>query len=376
MKRYGYYTPVNLAENILMLLPDGKVNSIIDICCGSWNLLKAAKRKYSDASIIGVDIDRESRQHQIAGSQFYIGDGRQFALNQKRIGQTYDLILSNPPFGYLCGENQKYNDKHFILQHCYSGLIVKRYEGEMTQANLFLAHTGSILLFILPSTFVQGESFRKDRHQIAGDYRICSIVKLPSNTFGQGRINTFAIIMEKGVSAHIDTNIYEAKNSDKWEIESLTQISYQDIIQGSWWLNSEPLRRKECLNLHRGTISSNDFVNQGETVLHNASKTGEIWEPSVRYYNKSKVTSNITRAKKGDILVNRVGKSAGYWCQNFIPDVAVSDCIIVIQDTSADLIEAFRKLSASDGRLKIPIRGVVTPYITAQDIRKILTKNI
>jgi type I restriction enzyme M protein len=376
MKKYSYYTPIELAECILKLLPSTEVNTVIDICCGSWNLLKAAKQKYSEAFIIGVDIDSDSREHKIEGAEFFAEDGRDFALDKKKAGQTYDLILSNPPFGYLHEESRKYNDKDFVEEECYSGLINKRYEGEMTQANMFLAHDGSILLFILPNTFVEGESLQKARRQIANDYSICDVIRLPPNTFEKGEINTFAIIMKKGISLETFTNLYDAKKDNDWRIVKIGEIRYSDIVRGNWWLQIEPLKNERTISLRRGNLSSSDFVKKGEMVFHNASKVGTTWKPSVRYYDKKTVGSKVVKAQRGDILVNRIGKGVGYWCQNTVSDVAVSDCIIVVENKVDGLVERFIKNSAADGRLKIPIRGVATPYLTAQDIKRMLADNV
>lgn len=372
MKKYSYYTPIELARNILQLVPDVEVNSIIDICCGSWNLLSAAREKYSEASITGIDIDGDSQQYKIEGSEFHREDGRGFALEQKRAGRTYDLILSNPPFGYLTEDSRKYNDKSVIEEQCYSGLINKRYEAEMTQANLFLAHESSVLLFILPNTFVEGETLRKARRQISNDYEICEIIKLPSNTFEKGKINTFAIIMRKGVSLEHHTNLYEANNDEKWNIMKIGEMSYCDVLDGKWWFESNYGEECEKINIHRGNLSSSDFVSSGEKVLHNASKGKQIWKPSVRYYDVKKINPRIVWANKGDILVNRVGKGAGYWCRNSCEDIAVSDCIIVVKNASDSLVRKFIENSDADGRLRIPLRGVATPYITAQDIKRIV----
>jgi len=376
MKKYSYYTPINLARSILGLLPDIEVNSIVDICCGSWNLLRAAKEKYKDALITGIDIDGDSQNHKIESSEFQIEDGREFALIKKVEGKTYDLILSNPPFGYLQEKSRKYSNKDFIVEQCYSGLINKRYEGEMTQANMFLAHESSMLLFILPNTFVEGVTMQTARCQIAKDYSICDIIKFPSKTFGKREINTFAIIMRKGVFLDKQTSLYDARLGGEWNIVKFGEISQDDILKGKWWIKSNHFGKHETINIYRGNLSSRNFVERGEKVFHNASKGEKSWMPSVRYYDKKKVNTRIIKANKGDILVNRVGKGAGFWCQNLRRDTAVSDCIIVVENTSNDLIKIFLENSSENGRLRIPLRGVATLYITAEDIKSIIVGNV
>lgn len=63
MKKYDYYTPVELARCILKLLPNMEVRTMVDICCGSWNLLSAAKELYVNAYAVGVDVEGESKQY-------------------------------------------------------------------------------------------------------------------------------------------------------------------------------------------------------------------------------------------------------------------------------------------------------------------------
>ena len=52
MSKYNYYTPIELAALLLELIPQkASISSAIDICCGSWNLLAAAKRHYPEVKI-------------------------------------------------------------------------------------------------------------------------------------------------------------------------------------------------------------------------------------------------------------------------------------------------------------------------------------
>ena len=99
MNDYKYYTPIKLAECLIKFLPKKEYKSVIDICCGSWNLLKAAQEVYPYAKYVGVDVDAKANTHKIKNSRFYNRDGRKFAISQNKNRREYDLILSNPPFG-------------------------------------------------------------------------------------------------------------------------------------------------------------------------------------------------------------------------------------------------------------------------------------
>lgn len=253
MKKYIYYTPIDLARAIIAIIPEKKIESVIDICCGSWNLLHAGKEKYPDAIITGIDVDKESEKHKIAESTFKVMDGREFAKKEYKVGKTYDLILSNPPFGSISDDERKFGSQE-DLENYYSHLLNRRYECEMMQANMLLAHERSVLLFILPYTFVAGDSYQKARCQIAKDYSVFAIINLPITTFERGRINTFAIILQK-VSNNSSTAIYEAVNEGAWKFKKLRNIQSEEIKSGNWWLKKDK-KNVKTVTIIRGNISS------------------------------------------------------------------------------------------------------------------------
>ena len=122
---------------------------------------------------------------------FVCDDGRSFANRQEKAKQTYDLVLSNPPFGPLSKKKKKYRKAGNVFT------TSKRYEAELLWANLKLMHTDSFLIIILPSTYMNGSSYIECRKWLARNYNIHAIVKLPSNTFEKATLNTVAIILQK-----------------------------------------------------------------------------------------------------------------------------------------------------------------------------------
>ena len=141
MSNYNYYTPVELATLLLTLVPQkASIHNIIDICCGSWNLLAAAQKYYPDAEVTGVDIDPSANNYRIERALFICDDGRKFANRQEKMRNSYDLILSNPPFGRLKRENKRYKKTGNVFT------TSKRYEAELFWANLKLMHDHSLLM--------------------------------------------------------------------------------------------------------------------------------------------------------------------------------------------------------------------------------------
>lgn len=367
MDKYKYYTPIALMKTILNLIGNEKVESIVDICCGSWNLLNAAHEKYPDAKIVGVDIDESVKDYSIDKASFKACDGRDYSISSKKAKTSFDLILSNPPFGSLKKEEQKFcniNDSTF-----FSGLQNKRYECEMVQANLLLAHDGSVLVFILPSTFIMGVSLVKARCQIATEYSVQSIIELPIDTFKNGRINTYAVILKKGYKNKSCTKLYAARFNNGWSLRYKGELSFSDVSAGKWWDWSS--KEYDCHDyiINRGKISSNCFSSTGNDVLHNAAKKAGKWAPSFRKFDLSKTDqASIVYATVGDILINRVGRDAGYWCINDCEKIAISDCLIVIHNPTDSIKKLLDSKSDNMGRLNIPLRGVATRFVTRQDV--------
>lgn len=367
MKKYIYYTPIDLARAIITIIPDINVNTMIDICCGSWNLLKAGKERFPNASLTGVDIDKSSKIHRITNSNFKVMDGREFARKEYKKGKTYDLILSNPPFGAISENERKYNSKE-ERKNYYSHLINKRYECEMMQANMLLAHDRSVLLFILPCTFVAGNRFQKVRYQIAKDYSVLAVIRLPASTFEGGEINTFAIVLQKGNNTS-PAILYEAINNEgTWIFNKLESVWQEQFKQGDWWIKKQ-FQKGKNVRIIRGNVSSSYFGDKGQEILHCAAKKDGKWLPSIRYYSELIDKKSTIKADKGDVIINRIGRSAGYWCINEDDGVVISDCLLVLKSTTKKMIKVLENNSDSSGRLLVPIRGVTASYVTAEDIK-------
>ena len=366
MNKYSYYTPVELAEEIVKLLPKRKYNSVIDICCGTWNLLFAAYKRFPHADYFGVDVDESIKDYIFEGATFTLDDGRKFSAKEKSAGRTYDLILSNPPFGNLDKESifwdKSSNDTEFSALKC------QRYEAEMMLANIYLAHSDSILVFILPITFVKGDSFREARKQIAKSFTILEIIELPINTFKCNKLKTVAVIMKKAIRSSVKTNYRIATlNEDTWHFGQVGKISRKEINYGNWVGGT---RANTNINIRRGKIHSGEMGEGDIIVLHCSSAfEGGKWKPSIR---RTKKTSDI-RAEYGDILINRIGKGAGYWCINELHNVEVSDCLFIIKNNQKELVKKLYDNSIN-GKLNISTRGVSTTYITKADICSIINE--
>lgn len=372
MGNYKFYTPLAVAELLVELLPDDTYKNVIDICCGSWNLLYSAKKKYPNANITGVDIDKEAQIKCISEAKFYQQDGRLFALEEFRKGNVYDLILSNPPFGYLREEEKIFTENKYGI--IINNLNNNRYENELMKANFLLADDKSILIFILPSTFVEGEINKKARHTIAKECIVHKLIKLPLETFGKNMINTYAVILQKNSrNKNYTTDYMEILYSEnKYSIGKKKLILHEKMLTGDWSILERKNSNKIEVKSFRGKISSNELTEKGEKVLHCSNQFKDNkWVPGVRYCDKDLQLKKSLKSMPGDILVNRVGKCAGYWTIND-EEVFISDCLIAFRSKEKKLLLKRFQKETIKGRLNVPLKGVATRYISKTDIIKIL----
>lgn len=362
MSDYKFYTPVTLLESLLEYIPPDGIDSIIDLACGSFNLLKAAQKKYPNALCVGVDID-EQPIDQASGIQFIRHEGRSYAVEKAQQGETFGLLLTNPPYGRLRPEEQLFHGQN-------GAFLNSRYECEMLYANCLLSREGSWLIGILPSTFVEGDLYAKYRKHLAGVFEIVMLVKLPGDVFSRKEISSYAVIMHKNSCGNTSgaTIGYARKNGKKWSISIEGRIEPAHICEGNWSKTENP-NKKEKIGISfigRGDISSKYFSSQGTRILHCSSNFIDgCWIPSERKcvdYPKG----NLKYVERGDIIINRIGKYAGYWRKHTGEKCLVSDCLIVVRGNPN--LEGFLNQKSSNGKLSIPVRGIATKYISMKDL--------
>jgi len=347
LKYTKYYTPVKIADFLISLIEIKNPKTVVDICCGSYNLLYAAKKKWSDASLIGVDIiSHYSKKVRCINS-----DGREYAINQKK---KFPLILANPPFSLMnnVGKFAILYNGNFIGYH------TSRLENEMLLANLYLLNNDGLLVIILPNTFIESERNKKIRKLLAETYHIKKIIKLPNNTFGSTGVRSYALFISRKIICRKISKYYEIKSSnDNLSISKGKTIKQENIRKGQWFYNKFKNITKN--NIKRGNISSQMFCTKGIIVFH-TSKQDNNWTPSIRYIKRK--PNNPIYIESGDILISRIGKSAGQWTIHNGKKTLISDCLFCLKDPNGII---FRKIK--NRKYNGIIRGVVTPYITQND---------
>ena len=344
-----FYTPPQIANLLVRKVNVPHPDTAIDICCGSCNLLRAAKKRWKNTTLFGVDI----KPHIASDLNFMEMDGRQYAIKHAK---KYPLVLANPPFDFV-----KTNREFPLLyQGVFSSYSTKRLENEMLLANLLLLQENGTLVIILPSTFVEAESNTAIRSLIGKNYYVREIIKLPEDTFGASNINSYALIIKNSSPKKKTTNsscvIFE---NEQFLFENKCTVPQKDIQAGRWY--DRYSATNEAFDIRRGNVSSQMFCDKGTAILHTAKKS-EQWKPSLRYCAVS--GENLVYAESGDIIISRIGKSAGQWGIYRGEKILISDCLYRIKDPTGKILNRLQ-----GHEYDFPQKGVATRYITINDFK-------
>lgn len=342
-----YYTPINVALPLVKMIKFKTNSNVIDICCGSGNLLQAAKNVKNTLFCSGVDIENNLLESNI---DIVKNDGRRFAL--EHVGE-YDYALANPPFGQT--NSAEYSDA--LFRDSYELIRSSRLEIEMLIANLIILKENGILLIILPSTIVTGVSTINIRKCLAKNHFISAIIDLPLNAFYPEKIKCSALIVEKKARVNKETKTYQMDES--YEIVKQCSIGYNDMINGIWY--KKIYKNTPEFNIKQGSISSQDFADVGEEVLH-TGKRCISWNPTIRYAQLSPNRS-YTMVEDGDIIISRIGASAGQKCLYTGKQKYISDCLFVIKTKTKEITNQIMNLD-----LEPLVGGLSTPHLTATNI--------
>lgn len=372
-----YYTPNTVAELMIYLIsPHSIPDSAIDICAGSWNLLKSSSNRWPDIALTGIDTDEKSEDHLLDGSIFFNTDGRKFALDALRKNQKYPIVLANPPFG---SESYKvaclFKDLPGFSEIGYKALV--RIETTMLLANLALLQNNGIMAIVLPQTVVNGDWAISIRKYVGNNFYLKKIVFLPDDVFGPD-ISTGILIIESIQKPNKKgTRVYTAQLlNNKYKLKYNNFISNKLIRQGCWQPVVYANQNNTNFEIKRGQIGNNFLVKTGKhPVIHSTDIENirkNIQSPTRFCSQDIKVKGYFPHAENGDIVIIRVGRNCGLSAiiGSDIPTL-ISDCIYVIKAQNLELRNEIFNILASERFVKdLPslIKGVSAKYLTIKEL--------
>ncbi len=296
-----HYTPPALADLAIRHCRLQNPRTIADFCCGSGNLLLAAKRRWPSSRLFGVDIDATAvaaAQVSCDAEMLFCSDflAEDFAESCVRQGspQKFDLILLNPPFS---------GNRRFFKHHGNFGNGTCSLPIAFVATCLGYLHERGELICILPEATLHGFVDGQVLHEIQVHFDF-EVLTPPSYNLFPG-VNASAYVARISHRAHRDIRREARKthpnySSDRWSIT-------------------------------RGSISIPRNLRTTASAANGWIHTTSIRRGLVKQYYAMPTTQKTLRsAPVGSLLVPRVGRvrPGSFAIQNLNRPVPTSDCLL------------------------------------------------
>lgn len=393
-----YFTPFDLADFMVMLIPDSNINTVIDLSMGECGLLEAAKKRWTDASYFGVDIDKtllSKIQEKSPYINMIAGDSLSNIIDTwdgfQNIIKTggFDVAIANPPFNYFDQRKVKVGDNKNMALPIEIRFLLKY---------LDIVRNNGYICIILPYGFLSLDLYNELREYILKQTTILKIIKIFDNCFESIDAGTCLVLLRKKSVAdmYIQENIsIEYLDSDyllKKGIIVNTPVEntrldleyhqfekeFNDVRQTCKF----PICSLEnyVVSCKRGRTITNKkdlIVDKGIRFLHTTDvKYLTISNQAPRYVLRNTAYFNGAVVKSDNILIGRVGKACigkiAIMSKNRA-EAVISDCLFCLEIKDIDPYYLTLYIASSYGQIQLKglAKGSCSKYITKEDLLKL-----
>jgi predicted RNA methylase len=338
--RDSHYTPTELADRLVSFISKENVCFIADFCVGEGELLRAAKKKWTNAGFFGNDISGKAIQLLRGNYPDWILEKCDF-LNQKARDEklffknTFDVILLNPPF--TCkGSTIHKIDFDGIEFHISTAMFF------IVEAIKYL-HKNSVLYAILPQSIAYSNKDEKIRVYLREKYNFKILEELNNQGFEKCTPNIILASIN-------DTSSIDLNNTFK---QINTGIKYLQIQRGNIGMHSIRECKRHSISLvHSTNMRDNKIV-------------------GLEY----KVEDTISSVNGPAILIHRVGQPniKKICIVSSKETYALSDCVIGIKTKTIKECLCLKKLIADHWNdFSNLYKGTGAKYITIERLKYFL----
>lgn len=188
-----YFTPREIVKFMVEMLQPSAADKILDPCCGTGGFLLYAldavkKVTKDDKSLLknfwGMEVNGELARiarmnmilHGVESNNIVLGDS--LTSNLRNLYGTFDLVLTNPPFGAKTDVSEKHQFE------------LARSKGSQKTEILFIEQIWNFLkegtgraAIVLPDGILTNPSTKYVRDWLVDKFEILSVVKLPTEAF-------------------------------------------------------------------------------------------------------------------------------------------------------------------------------------------------
>ncbi len=382
MQLSQYYTQKIYSNLLVKNLAIDNPKYALDLGFGSGELLHAARRRWQNLSLIGIDIDKDNiscanRRKTIKALRIDGCDPDLPQILSEQFGDV-ELLVSNPP--YYSRENDS-NLRKIIRESRLSDCISTNrrtipIELVFLAQNLRLLKPGGELGIILPAGIVSGERWKSLREFLLTQYEIVSCIQLPLDSFKNTDAQVFILIIRTRQSNEQNNLMLRHSNYDTEIVvttpEAIQRADYSYYKSCIFSIKKRRLSVELSYELSRGKDTYKSLISQHGRFIHTTTLTSCTEIIDVPYQPISGSNNTIP----GDILIARVGRRCiGKAAMVKSGSLPVSDCVIIIRAGSEkDRWIIWRKLTCCSAitRLRDISLGVGAKYLTYNTLEDFL----
>lgn len=187
----------------------------------------------------------------------------------------FDIVIGNPPYVNI-EKISKVDKEAFIKMYGEKGSLGKRYDlyQIFILLSLRICSPNGINTFILPNTFLMGNSYLLLRRKMVTSAQIQSIIDLPQKVFENVTVDTVIYKLKLGSTASLINKIQIHKLDSKSKIVKISSSDWDDeFIINQNILNEE---NEYKINVHTNPIKDSIY----NRLFINSKPIGEITESS------------------------------------------------------------------------------------------------
>jgi tRNA1(Val) A37 N6-methylase TrmN6 len=376
-----FYTTDIFSDLLIREFKNVSPKNVLELGVGNGSLMRSAIKRWDETpKYIAADIDVRNYDKvckELPSIQIHRADGLSLALPQNIKVQTnsIEVAICNPP--YLRIENTEEYSTLFKATGL-SDCCEMRY---LTTDVIFLAQNLRLLKnrgelgIILPDSLITGQNFQKLRRGLLFSHCVKGIIQLPENIFSKTQASTHILLLEKNSNSSSKVPLYIANRKgeciDVIDIQSGALEERMDYRFHRWSMKLSRIKKTKtladiCLSLRRGHYTHADLRKRKHKYVH----TTNLFHCSrVSFLHKCKV-QNVYYAHKGDILISRVGRTAGKVALVSKGSVLYSDCIYKLSVPEKYRVDVWNALTSEKGRewFKANSKGVCAKVISKDDL--------
>ena len=384
MKLSQFYTEKLISEKLISSLKIVNPKQAFGLGFGSGMLLKAAKKRWIDINLAGVDIDIKNillaKEDNLIDALQLNGFSADLPyIIADRYGDI-DILISNPP--YFSKDLDKECYKILRLAGLIDCIIDRKSkipaELIFLAQNLRLLSENSEIGIILPAGIISGERWMKLREFLFNEYTITDIIQIPSKSFKGTEAQTFIMTISKSRNNNDTISISHSSHSKKIIIPIDMAIRRADY---NYYMYNNidtylPKITSDDFHIFRGNLSKKILEEKSIKYLHTTDMSSIPCKQDFDF----KPLLNSKNCETGDILISRVGTRclgrAIYINKGSIP---ISDCIIGVRPKNEVIgSKIWKKITSESGVsfFKNSALGVGPRYLTHGILKEFLTNKV